>query len=100
LIDSLDKAPESLQFIEQNISFELVDLKEKIPADSDQGLKLYDNVILTINDLVKTKKLLLQVNDSKKEIDLLNKQLKEYEEENKELLRDLRLTQQLNRRTN
>lgn len=100
LIDSLDKAPESFQFIEQNISFELVDLKEKIPADSDQGLKLYDNVILTINDLVKTKKLLLQVNDSKKEIDVLNKQLKEYEEENKELLRDLRLTQQLNRRTN
>jgi len=100
LIDSLDKSPESFQFIEQNISFELVELKEKIPADSDQSLKLYDNVILTITDLVNSKKLLLQVNDSKKEIDMLNTQIKAYEEENKELLRDLRLAQQLSRRAN
>jgi len=100
LIDSLDKSPESFQFIEQNISFELVDLKEKIPADSDQSLKLYDNVILTITDLVNTKKLLLQVNDSKKEIDMLNQQLKAYEEDNKDLLRDLKLATQLSRRAN
>lgn len=100
LVDSLDKAPESFQFIEQKISYELVDLKEKIPADSDQSLKLYDNVILTITDLVKTKRLLLQVNDSKKEIEQLNKQLKEYEEENDKLSRDLQLIQQLNRRAN
>jgi len=100
LIDSLDKSPESFQFIEQNISFELVDLKEKIPADSDQSLKLYDNVLLTITDLVNTKKLLLQVNDSKKEIDVLNQQLKAYEEDNKELLRDLKLATQLSRRAN
>jgi len=100
LIDSLDKSPESFQFIEQNISFELVDLKEKIPADSDQSLKLYDNVILTITDLVNTKKLLLQVNDSKKEIDVLNQQLKAYEEDNKDLLRDLKLATQLSRRAN
>lgn len=100
LIDSLDKSPESFQFIEQNISFELVDLKEKIPADSDQSLKLYDNVLITITDLVNTKKLLLQVNDSKKEIDLLNTQIKAYEEENKDLIRELRLAQQLSRRGN
>lgn len=100
LIDSLDKSPESFQFIEQNISFELVELKEKIPVDSDQSLKLYDNVILTITQLVNSKKLLLQVNDSKKEIDMLNTQIKAYEEENKDLLRDLRLAQQLSRRGN
>lgn len=100
LIDSLDKSPESFQFIEQNISFELVELKEKIPADSDQSLKLYDNVIITITDLVNSKKLLLQVNDSKKEIDLLNTQIKAYEEENKDLIRELRLAQQLSRRAN
>lgn len=100
LIDSLDKSPESFQFIEQNISFELVELKEKIPADSDQSLKLYDNVILTITDLVNAKKLLLQVNDSKKEIDMLNTQIKAYEEENKDLIRELRLAQQLSRRAN
>lgn len=100
LIDSLDKSPESFQFIEQNISFELVELKEKIPADSDQSLKLYDNVILTITDLVNTKKLLLQVDDSKKQIDVLNQQLKAYEEDNKDLLRDLKLATQLSRRAN
>lgn len=100
LIDSLDKSPESFQFIEQNISFELVELKEKIPADSDQSLKLYDNVILTVTDLVNAKKLLLQVNDSKKEIDMLNTQIKAYEEENKDLIRELRLAQQLSRRAN
>lgn len=100
LIDSLDKAPESFQFIEQSITFELVELKEKIPADSDQSLKLYDNVIITIKDLVNAKKLLLQVNDSKKEIDMLNNQIKAYEEENKDLMRDLELTRQLSRRAN
>lgn len=100
LIDSLDKAPESFQFIEQNITYELVELKEKIPADSDQSLKLYDNMILTIKDLVNAKKLLLQVNDSKKEIDLLNSQLKAYEEDNKELAHDLEMVRQLSRRPN
>lgn len=98
LIDSLDKAPESFQFTEQTINFQLVELKEKIPADSDQSVKLYDNVILTIKDLVNSKKLLLQVNDSKKDIDLLNKQLKAYEDENKDLLRDLEMAKQLNYR--
>jgi hypothetical protein len=98
MVDSLDKAPESFQFIEQKITFELVELKEKIPADTDQDLKLYDNVILTIKDLVNAKKLLLQVNDSKKEIDLLNTQIKAYEEENKDLIRDLELMRQLNSR--
>jgi hypothetical protein len=61
---------------------------------------LYDNVIITIKDLVNAKKLLLQVNDSKKEIDMLNNQIKAYEEENKDLMRDLELTRQLSRRPN
>lgn len=100
LIDSLDKAPESFQFIEQNITYELVDLKEKIPADSDQSLKLYDNVILSLKDLVNAKRLLLQVNDSKKEIELLNQQIKAYDEENKELAHDLKMATQLSRRAN
>ena len=72
--------------------------KEKIPADSDQSLKLYDNVILSLKDLVNAKKLLLQVNDSKKEIDMLNEQIKAYESENKDLLRDLEMARQLSRR--
>jgi hypothetical protein len=40
----------------------------------------------------------LLFNDSKKEIDLLNTQIKAYEEENKDLIRDLELMRQLNSR--
>ncbi|RZJ70711.1 type VI secretion system TssO [Flavobacterium sp.] len=98
LVDSLDKAPESFQFIEQGITYELVRLKEKLPPDSDQSLKLYDNYILTVKDLVNTKKQLLQVSDSKKEIDMLNNQIKAYEEDNKDLARELELARQLNMR--
>lgn len=98
MVDSLDKAPESFQFIEQKINFELVALNEKIPADIDQELKVYDNTILTIKNLVNAKKMLLQGNDSKKEIDLLNNQIKSYEEENKDLIRDLEMLRQLNNR--
>jgi len=98
LVDSLDKAPESFQFIEQTINFELVRLKEKIPATSDQSVKMYTDVIINIKELVNTKKLLLQVNDSKKEIDALNNQVKAYEEENKDLIRELELVRQLSRR--
>jgi len=100
LVDSLDKSPESFQFTEQTINFELVHLKEAIPAESDKTLRLYDNVILTITDLVNAKRLLLQVNDSKKQIDELNNQIKSYEEENKDLMRELALTRQLNSRPN
>ena len=98
LVDSLDKAPESFQFIEQGITFELIKIKEKIPADSDQSLKLYDNYILTVKDLVNTKKQLLQVSDSKKEIDMLNDQIKAYEQDNKDLTRELELARQLSMR--
>jgi hypothetical protein len=98
MVDSLDKAPESFQFIEQKINFELVALNEKIPADTDQELKVYDNTILIIKNLVNAKKMLLQGNDSKKEIDLLNNQIKSYEEENKDLIRDLEMLRQLNNR--
>lgn len=99
LIDSLDKSPESFQFIEQNITYELVELKEKIPADSDQSLKLYDNVIISLKDLVNAKKLLLQVDDSKKQIDLLNEQIKAYDQDNKDLIRELEMVRQLSRRS-
>jgi len=100
LVDSLDKSPENFQFTEQTINFELVHLKEEIPVDSDKSLRLYDNVILTIKDLVNSKRLLLQVNDSKKEIDALNNQIKSYEEENKDLMKDLEMARQLNNRPN
>lgn len=100
LVDSLDKAPESFQFTEQTINHELVGLRDKLPTGSDQSLKLYENYILNITSLVNTKKQLLQVADSKKEIDALKEQIKAYDEDNKELTRELNITRQLNMRPN
>lgn len=100
LIDSLDKAPESFQFTEQTINYELVGLKDKLPTGSDQSIKLYENYILNITSLVNTKKQLLQVADSKKEIEGLKEQIKAYDEDNKELTRELNITRQLNMRPN
>ncbi|ALM47927.1 hypothetical protein AMR72_02895 [Flavobacterium psychrophilum] len=100
LVDSLDKSPESFQFTEQKINYELVDLQKKLPTDSDNSLKLYDNYILCVTDLVNTKRQLQQVADSKKEIEGLKEQIKAYEEDNKELERTLNLTRQLNMRPN
>ncbi|MDV6167392.1 type VI secretion system TssO [Flavobacterium sp. DG1-102-2] len=99
LVDSLDKAPESFQFTEQTINVELVNLNEKIQAKgSKENNKLYDNTIITIKELVNTKKQLLTVADSKKDLEALNSQIKAYEEENKDLLRELELSRQLSRR--
>lgn len=99
LVDSLDKAPESFQFTEQTINVELVNLNEKIQAKvSKDNNKLYDNTIITIKELVNTKKQLLTVADSKKDIEALNSQIKAYEEDNKDLLRELELSRQLSRR--
>lgn len=99
LVDSLDKAPESFQFTEQTINVELVNLNEKLQAKgSKDNNKLYDNTIITIKELVNSKKQLLTVSDSKKDIEALNSQIKAYEEENKDLVRELELSRQLSRR--
>ena len=97
LVDSLDAAPESFQFIEQSINYELVQLKEKIPNDSIVDPKLYQNVILTYKTYVNTKKKLLQINDSKKEIDKMDKELKELADENKDLARQLQMCEIVSR---
>ncbi|KIX21639.1 hypothetical protein SY27_08050 [Flavobacterium sp. 316] len=97
LVDSLDVSPESFQFIEQSINYELVDLKEKIPNDSIVNPKLYENVILTIKSYVNTKKKLFLINDSKKEIDDLTDDLKDLEEENKDLARKLEMCEIVSR---
>ncbi|WP_306353350.1 type VI secretion system TssO [Flavobacterium sp. '19STA2R22 D10 B1'] len=109
LVDSLDKAPESFPFIEQSITVKLAELnqiveqKKVIPKEDGkdnpaESTKLYDNAMLNVKKLVNTKKLLLQLNDSKQEIEMLNKQIKSYEEDTKSLTRDLEICRQLNRR--
>lgn len=91
LIDSLDKAPESFQFISQSINYELVELKEKIPNDSIVNPALYQNFIITTSEYVNTKKKLFLINDSKKEVDDLKDDLKELQAENKDLANKLQM---------
>ena len=89
LVDSLDKSPESFQFIEQSINYELVDLKEKIPNDTVVSPRLYDNMILTVKSYVNVKKKLFLSKDSSKEVDDLKDEIKDLEDENKDLARKL-----------
>lgn len=89
LVDSLDKSPESFQFIEQSINYELVDLKQKIPNDSVVSPRLYDNMILTVKSYVNVKKKLFLSKDSSKEVDDLKDEIKDLEDENKDLARKL-----------
>lgn len=89
LVDSLDKSPESFQFIEQSINYELVDLKQKIPNDTVVSPRLYDNMILTVKSYVNAKKKLFLSKDSSKEVDDLKDEIKDLEDENKDLARKL-----------
>ena len=97
LVDSLDASPDSFQFIEQSINYELVQLQEKIPNDTIVDSRLYQNVILTYKTYVTTKKKLLEINDSKKEITKLTQDLKEISDENKSLAKDLQMCEQISR---
>ena len=97
LVDSLDNAPDSFQFIEQSINYELVDLKEKIPNDSVVNPKLYENMILTVKSYVNVKKKLFLSKDSKKEVDDLKDEIKELEDDAKDLARKLEMCEIVSR---
>lgn len=97
LVDSLDNAEEGFIFLEQTINYELVDLKESIPQESFDDGRLYENIILNINELVKTKKNLLQLNDSENKLKEQKEQLDLYAAEVEKLERDLDLCNRLNR---
>lgn len=97
LVDSLDNAPDSFQFIEQSINYELVDLKEKIPNDSVVNPKLYENMILTVKSYVNVKKKLFLSKDSKKEVDDLKDEIKDLEDDAKDLARKLEMCEIVSR---
>ena len=89
LVDSLDKAPLSFQFIEQSIGYELKELSESIPKDSTINPALYQNMIITTKEFVNTKKRLLLTKDSEKEIENLKRENESLKEDNKSLERNL-----------
>lgn len=89
LVDSLDKAPLSFQFIEQSIGYELKELSESIPKDSTINPALYQNIIITTKEFVNTKKRLLLTKDAEKEIENLKRENESLKEDNKSLERNL-----------
>lgn len=70
MLDSLKKNPERAVYIEQNIGQKLGDLSKEIPEDTLSS-GFYQRVIISIQDLVNSKKDMLQVDDSKSKIDQL-----------------------------
>ena len=67
LLDSMQKTPERATYIEQNIGQKLGDLSKEIPDDTLSS-KLYDRIIINVQDLVNSKKNLIQYSDSKNAI--------------------------------
>ena len=95
LVDSLDKTPERFPYLEQSINVELVDLKRK--ADSLEGSKLYENVIINFDKLVNSKKTSAQTNDSKSTIDRLTEENKALEAKNNDLSIKLQICEQISK---
>jgi GTP1/Obg family GTP-binding protein len=73
MLDSMRKNPERAVYIEQNISEKLGDLNKEIPEDTLSSV-FYQRVILSIQDLVNSKKDMLQVTDSKGKIEQLTRE--------------------------
>jgi hypothetical protein len=73
LLDSMRKSPERAAYIEQSISQKLASLSKEIPDDTLSSV-FYERVILSVQDLVISKKEMLQVNDSKSKIDQLTQE--------------------------
>ena len=74
---------------------ELVDLKRK--ADSLEGSKLYENVIINFDKLVNSKKTSAQTNDSKSTIDRLTEENKALEAKNNDLSIKLQICEQISK---
>lgn len=97
LIDSLDRTNEGFIFLDKAISSDLVAIRSRIPKDSLEDRKMYENLILTYKNLLDSKRDLKKVEASKNEIDKLNDKVADYEKEIEDLNRALRLSTRLNR---
>jgi len=95
-IDSLDSSKEDFIFLDKSISSDLVAIRSRIPKDSLDDRKMYENMILTYKKLLDSKRDLKQVEAAKNDIDYLNDKIKDYEKEIENLNRALRLSTRLN----
>ena len=95
LMDSIDQSPERFPYLEQSINVELVDLKRE--ADSLEGSKLYENVLINFGKLLNSKKTSVQTNDSKSIIDKLTEENKALEAKSTELSIKLQICDQISK---
>ena len=95
LMDSIDQSPERFPYLEQSINVELVDLKRK--ADSLEGSKLYENVLINFGKLLTTKKTSVQTNDTKSIIDKLTEENKALEAKSSDLSIKLQICEQISK---
>ena len=96
-IDSLDGAKGDFIFLDKSISSDLIAIRSKIPKDSLDDRKMYENMILTYKKLLDSKRSLKQVEAAKNYIEYINDKIKEYEKEVENLNRALTLSKRLNR---
>ncbi len=96
-IDSLDGSKGDFIFLDKSISSDLVAVRSRIPKDSIDDRKMYENMILTYKKLLDSKRSLKQVEAAKNDIQYLNDKIKDYEKEIENLNRALQLSKRLNR---
>ncbi|RAV29770.1 type VI secretion system TssO [Sinomicrobium soli] len=98
-IDSLDRAEDGFQFLEQTINLELAKLKEGVPVDKEayKQTLMYDNVILNLKGFVNAKRKLQLLRTSEEEINDLKAQISDYEDIINDLKKQLELCKQLSK---
>lgn len=90
LLDSMQKTPERATYIEQNIGQKLGDLSKEIPDDTLSS-KLYDRIIINVQDLVNSKKNLIQYSDSKNAIEQLTQENKDLKKRLEDLIIEVKV---------
>ena len=91
LLDSMQKTPERATYIEQSIGQKLGDLSKEIPDDTLSS-KLYERIIVNVQDLVNSKKNLIQYSDSKNTIEQLTQENKDKQKRIDDLIIDIKVS--------
>ncbi len=91
LLDSMQKTPERATYIEQSIGQKLGDLSKEIPDDTLSS-KLYEHIIVNVQDLVNSKKNLIQYSDSKNTIEQLTQENKDKQKRIDDLIIDIKVS--------
>ena len=96
-LDSLSKVEEGYFFVEKSITFDIVELKNKIPKDSLQNYRLYENMVLNYKKLLDANSSLKKIETQGSDVQKFNETIQDLETKNEDLERALQLCERLNR---